>query len=244
MFRSPRHPAPVRTAILIPARDEAGTLPFLFAEIEAARDAVSDHLRVLVVDNGSTDATAAVARSRGATVIAEPKAGYGRACLAGIGHLAADPPDVLVFMDADDFRAPRQLETLLGPIRRGEADLVVGERTATGGGGVRWHARAGNRFVLWVMARMLGSTVRDMGPFRAIRWAALDGLALDDPDYGWYVQMQVRALRRGLRVTGRAVEFERRTVGTSKVSGDPVASARAGWAMLRTLAVETVRRRG
>jgi hypothetical protein len=87
-----------------------------------------------------------------------------------------------------------------------------------------------------------GSDVRDMGPFRAIRWSTLEALRLDDPNYGWYVQMQVRALRAGFRVVGRPVRFERRTVGRSKVSGSPLASIRAGRVMIRTLLVEIAKR--
>ena len=201
---------------------------------------------MVVVDNGSRDGTASIARGRGAEVVSEPRPGYGQACLAGLAHLADGPPavrpDVVVFLDADDFQAPGQIDLLLGPIREDAADLVIGERTADRGSGVRWHARLGNGFVLLAMRRGLGSTVRDMGPFRAIRWTALEKLGLDDRNYGWYVQMQVRALRSGLRVLGTPVRFERRTVGRSKVSGHPLASVRAGWVMLRTLARELVRR--
>lgn len=231
-------------ALLIPALDEAQTLPPLFAELD--RLGPDGPSRIVVVDNGSSDGTAAVARELGAEVVAEPRAGYGQACLTGIAHLGSGerpPPHILVFLDADDFAAPRQLPLLLSPIREGAADMAVGERTAPeDDGGVRWHARLGNWFVLEVMRIRFSSTVRDMGPFRAVRWDVLRSLALDDRNYGWYVQMQVRALRRGWRVVGIPVEFERRTIGESKVSGSPVASARAGWTMLRTLAVETLRR--
>jgi len=233
----------VKTAILIPARDEAETLPRLFAALAAALPAAAPGVEIVVVDNGSTDGTAEIARRLGARVVVEPRPGYGQACLAGIEAIAAGrPPDALVFLDADDLLAPAQLRALLDPIARDTADLVVGERTASGGdGGVRWHARLGNRLVLRVMRWRYGSTVRDMGPFRAIRWATLACLGLDDRNYGWYVQMQVRALRAGARVVGTPVTFERRTAGESKVSGNAVASVRAGWVMLRTLAVEVLR---
>ena len=227
----------MRVAILIPARDEAAALPRLFDALgpERVRTAV-------VVDNGSRDATAEIAGAAGARVVGEPRAGYGRACLAGIAHLRAAPPDVLVFLDADDFAAADQLEVLLRPIEEDRADVVIGERTAGSGEGVRWHARLGNRLVLAVMRRLYGADIRDMGPFRAVRWSTLESLALDDVNYGWYVQMQVRALRAGARVRGEPVRFERRSVGRSKVSGSPLASVRAGWVMLRTLFVETTRR--
>lgn len=234
----------MRYAILIPARDEAETLPRLFEEIRRAP--APPPATIVVVDNASEDGTAAVAASFGASVVREERPGYGQACQAGIARLRRESPvpDAVVFLDADDYLAPSQLGTLLDPIAADEADLVIGERAAaTASEGVRWHARLGNRFVLRVLRRAYGSDVRDMGPFRAIRWRVLDRLALDDPDYGWYVQMQVRALRAGSRVIGVPVRFRRRTAGRSKVSGSVVASLRAGWAMLRTLAVEIGRRR-
>lgn len=237
--------ASFRYAILIPARNEAEALPSLFEALGEASDSCAPRpAAVVVVDNGSTDGTADVARAHGARVVAEPRPGYGRACLAGIRALADDdPPDALVFLDADDFLAPAQLARLLDPLAAGEADLVIGERTSVSDGGVRWHARLGNRLVLGAMRAAYGSSVHDMGPFRAIRWRVLRALALDDETYGWYVQMQVRALRGGYRVVGVPVSFERRTVGRSKVSGDLAASVRAGRVMLWTLAYEMLRPR-
>lgn len=226
----------MRIAILIPARDEAEALPHLFESLGPELAG-----RTVVVDNGSRDATAEVARAAGARVVPEPRAGYGRACLAGIESLRRAPPDVLVFLDADDFAATGQFDVLLRPLDEDRADLVIGEREAPGGEGVRWHARLGNRFVLAVMRRLYGAEIRDMGPFRAIRWTTLESLGLDDTNYGWYVQMQVRALKAGTRVCGAPVRFERRTVGRSKVSGSFLASIRAGWVMLRTLFVEAAR---
>jgi glycosyltransferase involved in cell wall biosynthesis len=228
-------------AVLIPARNEAAALPHLFEAL--GRLGPDGPWRTVVVDNGSTDDTADVARGLGAEVVDEPRPGYGQACLAGLGHLASDPPAVVVFLDADDFVAPAQIPLLLAPFAAGDADLVVGERAHDQGDpGVRWHARLGNHLVTGIMNRRFGSRVHDMGPFRAIGWEALRSLSLDDRNYGWYVQMQVRALRSGLRVVGVPVEFERRSVGKSKVSGDPIASMRAGVVMLRTLAVEILRK--
>ena len=232
----------LRVAVLIPARDEEETLPVLLATLATADPGTGAILQeTLVVDNGSSDRTPGAARAAGARVVLQPRKGYGFACRTGIEELARRPPDAVVFMDADDFEAPRQIRALLDPIRRGEADLVIGERRAVGADGVRAHAALGNRVVSVVLRGLYGSTTRDMGPYRAIRWAVLRDLALDEPTYGWYVQMQVRALRAGYRVPGVPVEFRRRSRGRSKVSGSLAGSLAAGWVMLRTLAVEALR---
>lgn len=231
----------MRYALLIPARNEAETLPTLLGRVRAVVG--DDPMRIVVVDNGSTDGTPDVAEEAGAVVVSEPCPGYGRACQRGIDFLRrTEPPEILVFLDADDFAAPAQLDRILAPLRDGGIDLVVGERVAPARGGVRWHARLGNRLVLSVMRGMYGHAPRDMGPFRAIRWDALELLELDDPDYGWYVQMQVRAARAHLRTVGIRVAFERRSMGRSKVSGSMRGSLAAGLVMLRTLAVEVLRR--
>ncbi len=230
----------MRYAYLIPARNEAAALPRLLDRVRAT--AGEDLAQVVVVDNGSTDNTAAVAEDAGARVVSEPRPGYGRACQRGIDALReSEAPDILVFLDADDFEAPAQVGRLLAPLRAGRADLVVGERQSSRGAGVRWHARLGNRLVLTVMRGLYGDAPRDMGPFRAIRWLDLERLRLDDPNFGWYVQMQVRAARAHLRTVGVPVTFERRSVGHSKVSGSARGSLAAGWVMLRTLVAEVLR---
>ena len=232
----------IPVAVLIPARNEAECLPDLLDRLSAAEVECT-----IVVDNGSTDATAEIAAGRGATVVHVAEPGYGRACLAGIRELLSweDRPEVLVFVDADDFLAPAQIEELVRPVLAGRADQVVGERRSDPGlPGVRAHARLGNAFITTLLRRVYGSRVRDMGPFRAIRISCLQGLDLDDPDYGWFVQMQVRALRAGCRVRGVPVAFRARTAGVSKVSGSMSGSVRAGVKILKTLAYEILRSPG
>jgi len=228
----------VRVAVLIPARDEAECLPATLSEL--AKEEVD---RVIVVDNGSSDDTAEVARSHGVLTVSESRVGYGSACQRGIVALAdeATAPDVLVFLDADDAAAPAQLDRLVDPIRAGDADLVLGRRLAGDSGSLPHHARIGNRLVSAVLRRLYGSQTWDMGPFRAVRFNVLHDLALDDPDFGWNVQMQVRALRSGYRVVEVPVAWERRTLGVSKISGSFRGSMAAAWCMVATLVREAVR---
>lgn len=198
--------------------------------------------RVIVADNGSADATAAVAREHGATVVSEPRRGYGAACLKGIEALAQDPPDVVLFLDADLSDDPSEAPAVLQPILEGRADLVIGSR-ALGErepGALAPHARFGN----WLAARLLralyGARYTDLGPFRAIRYDALQRLGMGDRDFGWTVEMQVKAARHGLRHAEVPVRYRRR-VGRSKISGTIAGSVRAGAKILGTIIADYLR---
>ncbi|HSC77555.1 MAG TPA: glycosyltransferase family 2 protein, partial [Candidatus Acidoferrales bacterium] len=175
--------------------------------------------RILVVDNGSTDATAEVARARGAEVVSERRRGYGQACLAGLAALSHDP-DIVVFMDADGSDVPAEAELLLESIRRGEADLVIGSRALGGAepGSLTWPQRWGNRLSCALIRLLFGHRYTDLGPFRAIRRQSLEALGMQDTNFGWTVEMQVKALKRGLRVAEVPVSYRRR-LGQSKISG-------------------------
>jgi len=229
----------MRVAVLIPALNEAEALPALLAELLALPD--RPH-RVIVADNGSTDRTALLARESGAEVVLEEERGYGAACLAGLRHLAASgAPDVVAFMDADGSDDPTMLPSLLEPIRTGWAQFVVGVRIAPPEGesnAVPLHARWGNGLVRGLARRLHGAEFRDLGPFRAIRYRALEALQMDDRSWGWTLQMQLRAHRMGLATAEVPVPHRARTGGASKVSGSVVGSVRAGAKMLYTLASE------
>lgn len=229
-------------AAVIPARDEEASLPGVLEALAAQPVG-----RVVVVDNGSRDATARVAEKGGATVVSEPARGYGSACLAGLRHLSAGPapPEVVVFLDADHSDDPTALPRLVGPILRGDADLVLGVRRAPGAGSapVPLHARLGNGLVLGLARLLFGHRFRDLPPFRAISFARLRELEMDDRTWGWTLQMQLRALRHGLRIREVEVLHRPRRAGRSKISGSLAGSLRAGARMLYTLARERLRGR-
>ena len=207
----------------MPAHDEEAALPSVLAEIPRGRDP-----RVVVVDNGSRDATASVARSHGVEVVEEPRPGYGSACLAGLRYVATNPPDVLVVLDADYSDYPDDLEALLAPILAGDADLVCGSRVERAQPeALSAHVRFGNALATGLIRLLFGFRYRDMGPFRAIRWSALRSLDMRDPAYGWNAEMQVKALQRGLRVCEVPVRYRAR-VGHSKISGTLRGSIGAG----------------
>jgi len=194
--------------------------------------------QVVVADNGSRDDTAGVARTRGAEVVAEPIAGYGRACLAGLARLRASPPDAVAFLDADHSDDPRELPALLAPLIAGDADLVVGSRVlgAREPGAFTPVQSFGNAVASTLLRLLFGLRATDLGPFRAIRWASLERLRMRDRDFGWTVEMQARAARAGLAVREVPVSYRRRRLGRSKIAGTITGSARAGWKILATLA--------
>jgi glycosyltransferase involved in cell wall biosynthesis len=176
---------------------------------------------VIVVDNGSRDRTAEAARRAGAMVVSEPRRGYGAACLAGLAFLRPRPPDIVAFLDADLSEDPAQLPELLAPIREGRADLVIGSRTLgeREEGSLTPVQEFGNRLATLLLRLFFGARFTDLGPFRAIRWEALERLGMRDRGYGWTVEMQARAARAGLRCAEVPVRHRRRRAGRSKVAG-------------------------
>ena len=213
----------MRIAVVIPALNEEQSLPGVLRDIPDEVD------RVVVVDNGSTDHTAEVAAQHGAHVVAASPRGYGTAVQAGMAYLQADPPDVLVILDADHADPPSAIPDLVELIEHDEADLVQSDRTTTAEpGALTFVQRFGNALATWLISLVGGYRYRDMGPFRAIRWSSLMQLDMEDPTWGWNVEMQLKALHHGLRVREIALPYRRRTKGQSKISGNLVGAARAG----------------
>jgi len=190
---------------------------------------------IIVVDNGSSDRTAEVARARGAEVVYVATPGYGRACLAGIAQAGTDT-DVIVILDADYSDYAADLPLLLEPIEAGGVDLVIGSRVLGGAepGSLPWNQRFGNRLACRLMLLLYGARFTDMGPFRAIRSDALEKLGMRDPTYGWNVEMQAKAVIAGLRIREVPVRYRRR-IGKSKISGTVRGTIRAGSRIIGTI---------
>ena len=219
--------------VIIPALNEERSLPLVIADLP--RPPVR---RIVVADNGSTDGTARAAREGGAEVVTAPRRGYGSACLAGLEHLRrTGTPEVVVFVDADYSDHPEELPELVAPILAGDADLVIGSRILgrRERGALLPQARAGNLVACLLIRLFYGQRFTDLGPFRAIRWEALERLRMSDPDFGWTAEMQVKAVRRGLRCAEVPVSYRHR-VGVSKITGTVAGTFRAGYKILWTVA--------
>ena len=220
----------VPTALIIPALDEEHAIGPLLAAID--RNLVRD---VIVGDNGSRDATAAVARVGGAEVVHVAERGYGAACAGALKRLA-DDVDVVLFMDADGSDDPDEIPLLLAPILENRAELVIGSRAlgTVEPGALTPQQRFGNWLATRLIARRYGHAYTDLGPFRAIRRDLLDRIGMRDRRYGWTVEMQVRALQLGARVAEVPVRYRKR-VGRSKISGTVRGVVLAGYWIIRTI---------
>ena len=227
----------MQVVVIIPALNEERSIGKVLDELPADRVA-----RVIVVDNGSTDRTAEVARQHGAKAIDEPYRGYGAACLAGLAAAAAC--DVIVFVDADYSDFPGERPRLLDPIEAGQAELVIGSRMLEpeSRAALLPQARFGNWLSGALLSRLFGAKVSDLGPFRAMRADALSALCMDDRRFGWTVQMQARALAMGMRVVEVPVSYRKR-IGQSKISGTLTGTFRAGTTILWTIGREFLTRR-
>lgn len=221
--------ASTRIAVVIPALNEERSLPLVLAGLP--RERIHE---IVVVDNGSTDNTAQAARDGGARVVRESRRGYGSACLAGIAAL--DDPGIVVFLDADHSDDPADFPRIVSPILEERADLVIGSRVLgeREKGALLPQAIFGNYLATRLIRLIWGQYFTDLGPFRAIRADALRRLDMQDRDFGWTVEMQIKAARYGLRCVEVPVSYRRR-VGRSKISGTIGGSLRAAHKILFTI---------
>lgn len=218
--------------MIIPALDEADTVASVIRGIPA-----SVRGEVIVVDGGSHDGTAKRARAAGATVLVEPRRGYGRACSTGVRRAIRGGAEIVAFLDAAGAEDPRDLPGVIGPIARDEADLIIGSRELghCEPGALRLAQRAGNRLATWLIWRLHGHRYSDLGSMRAIRVDALERLDMQEFGSGWPVEMQLKAVKLGLRVDESPIRYRRRRSGRSKVSGTVLGAVRAGTDILRVV---------
>jgi hypothetical protein len=227
---------PDDVAVVIPAFNEEQALPLVLRDLPPVGCAI-------VVNNGSTDRTLEVAEQAGVMVVTEPRRGYGSACLAGLSALERwidaghATPRVVVFVDADYSDHPDQLTELVRPILADQADFVLGSRLLgeREPGAMPPQSVYGNRLACWLMNWLFGAGYTDLGPFRAISYAHLLQLNMADTNFGWTVEMQIKAAKRGLRIQELPVRYRCR-IGSSKISGTLHGSVAAGSKILYTIA--------
>ena len=223
-------------SVIIPVLNEEDAIAKVIADIPQTGN--NDEITVqeiIVVDNGCTDNTAAIAAQCGARVITEPRRGYGYACLAGIAALETSAPDIVVFLDGDYSDYPTDMPRLLQPICNGEAALVIGARTqGNAKAALLPQARFGNWLACFLIHRFFGVRYTDLGPFRAIRYADLLALNMQDKTFGWTVEMQLKAAKLGIPACEVPVRYRKR-IGTSKITGTLSGTFKAGYKILTTL---------
>jgi glycosyltransferase involved in cell wall biosynthesis len=205
----------MRACAIIPALNEEETIADV---VSAVPRRIVDE--VIVVDNGSTDATAERAAAAGARVIKEPARGYGRACAAGVEALGPDC-EILVFLDGDGSDCPELMDVLIEPIAEGKYDFVIGSRTRgeREAGSMNFQQIFAGKVAGILVNKLYGVRYTDMCPFRAVRREALEQLGMHEKTYGWNLEMQMRAARANLRILEIPINHRRRAGGTSKVSG-------------------------
>ena len=216
----------MRVSVIIPTHNEAQAIERVLADLppELATE-------VIVVDSNSDDGTPEIAARMGARVLQEPRRGYGQACLTGLA--AANHPDVVVFLDGDYSDRPSELPILLAPIIEGRADITVGSRLhkERSTGALPWHQMFGNWLAAGLIRLLYRIQITDLGPFRAARADVLNALALEEPTYGWAVEMILKGAVGGFRIVEVPVSYYPR-IGKSKISGTLKGTVGAAWFIL------------
>jgi glycosyltransferase involved in cell wall biosynthesis len=218
-----------RISVIIPAFNEEKSIGLVL-------DALPQNLihEIIVVDNNSTDNTARSAIEKGARVVAEQRRGSGSACLKGISAL--DNPDIVVFLDGDFSDYPEEIVKLVAPIESGEMDFVLGSRMILpeSRSALLPQSRYGNQLAVFLMRLFFRHKFTDLGPFRAIRYESLKTIAMQDTNFGWTVEMQIKAVKKGLRILEIPVKYRER-VGVSKITGTFSGTIKAGTKIIYTI---------
>ena len=223
-------------AIVIPALNEEKSIAKVINDLP--KDLY--RLDMIVCDNGSTDSTPQEAKKAGARVVYEQKRGYGAACLKALKNVAPQT-DIVVFLDADYSDDPSKLSRIVSPIIKNKADMVIGSRTLGKAekGALLLRADIGNRLAILLIQLFWKFRYTDIGPFRAIRKSKLDMLKMQDQNFGWTVEMQIKAVKKGLRISEVPVDYRKR-IGKSKISGTIKGSIAAGFIILKTIFKEVL----
>ncbi|MCH8312985.1 MAG: glycosyltransferase family 2 protein [Nitrospinae bacterium] len=218
-----------KISVIIPAFNEESSIGLVLNDLP--RKTLHE---IIVVDNGSTDNTAEVALESGARVVQEKRKGYGSACLRGIAEL--NQPDIVVFLDGDYSDYPEDIDQLIQPILSGEKDFVLGSRMILpeSRAALLPQARYGNRLAVFLMRIFFRHRYTDLGPFRAIRYDSLINIGMQDINFGWTVEMQIKAVQKGLRICEIPVRYRQR-VGVSKITGTFSGTLKAGTKIIYTI---------
>lgn len=218
-----------KISVILPAYNEEASIGLVL------KDLPWDTLHeIIVADNNSTDGTARIAAEHGAKVVREKRQGYGSACLKGISIL--DDPDIVVFLDADYSDYPEEIALLVEPIISGSMDFVLGSRMILPESrkALLPQARYGNRLAVFLIRLFFGHRFTDLGPFRAIRYESLKAIDMQDKDFGWTAEMQIKAVKHGLRIQEIPVRYRER-VGVSKITGTVSGTFKAGTKIIYTI---------
>ena len=218
-----------RISVIIPAYNEEKSIGHVLDDLPQDK-----LIEIIVVNNASSDNTSKVAEEHGARVVDEMRRGYGSACLKGIAEL--DAPDIVVFVDGDYSDYPEELEKLVEPIIVGKADFVLGSRMilAESRAALLPQARYGNQLATFLMRVFFRHLFTDLGPFRAIRYNSLKAIAMVDTNFGWTVEMQVKAVKHKLRIMEIPVRYRER-IGVSKITGTVSGTFKAGTKIIYTI---------
>lgn len=214
--------------VIIPAFNEASSISLVLNDIDK-----SLVRRIVVVNNGSTDLTRSTAQNSGAIVVDEFQKGYGSACLAGLNFISDNPPEIVVFIDADYSDHPDELKNIVDPILKDGFDCVIGSRLLgkRESGAMLPQAIFGNKLACFLIRKIYGVRFTDLGPFRAIRWDALQQLNMSDKNFGWTVELQIKAIQKKLKITEVPVSYRKR-IGVSKITGTISGTLKAGYKIL------------